>query len=242
MNRNKSWTSGTAALALLAALGACSSDEPRDEGAAPQQTSTSTSSSPTSGCEEVAHDRATLAPGCWAIQVDGAVGLPLAELELPAGFTGSDAWVWVPGGRQDEWGAITLATTGGVYSDPCRRIGGTSEAHRTIADFAAALAGQPGTTATKPTRVSVGGHDGLYLEVAVPPAHDVAGCPGKTLLFWNATEGAAPPVEPGMVSRLWILEVDGHHLVLAAFTNADARDRAVDLFKGIAASATFTES
>src|SRR3712207_5563099 len=95
---------GAAALALMGGLVACSDDQASRTAAADAGAHTM-SAAPTPDCPAVAFGRDQLTPGCWAIQARGLPDSPLAELDLPAGFSGNDAWVWVNAEKEDEWGA-----------------------------------------------------------------------------------------------------------------------------------------
>jgi hypothetical protein len=225
------------AVALMGVLAACSDDQGATDSVANKDKQT-TSAAPTPDCPAVAFHHDDLAPGCWAIQVGGLAGSPLAELDLPAGFSGNDAWVWVNPGKEAEWGAITLVPVGDVYADPCIRAGNPPKVGPSVKGFATALADQKVTTATTPVPVSLDGHEGVYLEISVPAGFDISRCNDEELILW-AADPEEPGAEPGLVSRYWVLDLDGQRVVLVVHTNADASDETVDLFTGIAESATF---
>ena len=63
-------------------------------------------------------------------------------------------------------------TLDGVYADPCADTDAPPSAGDTVEDLAAAFAAQEITTTTEPAPVSVGGHDGLYLELSTPAGFD----------------------------------------------------------------------
>lgn len=227
---------GAVALALMGGLAACSDDQASRDAVA-DETKQTTSVAPARDCEAVAYDR-NLTPGCWAIQARGLPDSPLAELDLPAGFTGNDAWVWVNADAEDEWGAITLVSVGAVYPDPCARAGNPPKVGPSVEDFARALAAQKVTTATTPIPVSLDGHEGVYLEVSVPAGFHLSSCPGGELILWEAGE-ESPGLEASFVSRYWVLDVDGQRVVLVVNTNTRATDATVARFTRIAESATF---
>ncbi len=227
-----------AAIVLAATLAACSEDDPAapdslgDEGE-----QTSATATPAPDCPAVATHRESLEPGCWAIQARGLVDGPRAELELPAGFTGNDAWVWVNADPEDEWGAITLLPVGAVHPDPCARAEDPPEPAPSVEGFARALVAQRVTATTTPVPVSVGGHEGVYLELSVPAGFDSSACRGEELILWEPEGAEAAGAEPSFVSRYWVLDVDGRRVVLVVNTNSDAPDETVDLFTGIVESA-----
>jgi len=97
-----------------------------------------------------------------------------------------------------------------VYPDPCRN--GTTSAQDpgpSVRDLADALVSQHSTDATRPRPVRVDGHRGVYLELRSPG--DLSDCtdPGE-LWVGRGIYG------PGQVDRLWIVDVDGHRLVVDA--------------------------
>jgi hypothetical protein len=231
---------GAAALAAIAVLASCSNDDPAGTDSGADEQTTSATPTQAEDCQEVGFHHDVLAPGCWAIKARGLPGSPLAELDLPAGFTGNDAWVWVNADKEDAWGAITLMPVGDVYPDPCTRAGRPPKLRPSTEDFTAALAAQKVTTTTTPVPVSLDGHEGLYLEVSVPAGFDVSGCRGKELFLWNGPD--EPGAEPGLVSRFWVLDLDGQPVVLVVHTHADATEETVEKFTEIAGSATFADS
>lgn len=231
---------GAMALALMGVLAACSDDQAATDPVANEDKQT-TSAAPTSDCPAVAFHHDDLTPGCWAIQVRGLSGSPLAELGLPAGFSGNDAWVWVNADKEDEWGAITLMPVGDVYPDPCTRAGNPLKVGPSVEDFATALAAQKVTTTTTPVPVSLDGHEGVYLEMSVRADLDLNRCRDEAVGSWEAEGEATGGTDPGFVRRYWVVDVAGQRVVLSVATTDDATDETVELFTGIAESATFAK-
>lgn len=225
------------AVALVGVLAACSDEQASTDPVAEDKQATS--AAPAGGCPAVAFHHDELAPGCWAIKARGVPGSPLAQLDLPAGFSGNDAWVWVNADRQGEWGAITLVPAGDVFLDPCTRAGEPQKIGASVEDFASALAAQQVTTTTQPVPVSLDGHEGVYLEMSVHPLFDVSRCHGEELILWTGPED--PGTDPGLVIRYWVLDVDGQRIVLAVNTGADATTETVAKFTAIAEAATFAK-
>lgn len=228
------------AIALMGLLAACTDDQAATGPVADDQQTASAPSTPE--CQPVAYHRDALAPGCWAIQVRGLPGSPLAELDLPTGFSGNDAWVWVNDVADDEWGAITLMSVGDVYRDPCTRAGNPQKVGPSVQDFASALATQKvTTTTTRPVPVSLDGHDGVYLEKSVPAGFDVSKCRDEELILWTSSTDESAGAEPGLVSQYWVLDVDGQRVVLSVTTSDDTTHETMRRFVGIAKGATFTK-
>lgn len=236
-------TSTAAGLALMAALASCSDNDIAAPDAAPNEpepdeTSTSSMPPPPPECN-VAGDYGVLSAGCWELKARGTKG-PRVEFELPDGFQGSDAYVWLhpdPGKWQ---GLIAVSEAGNVYPDPCLHPKNAPTTGPTVEDFAAALVDQKVTTATKPAPVTFDGYDGLYLELSTPPAgFDFSKCRGEVLSYWDGKESPEAEESLQQPHRYWMFDVDGTRLVIWAFVSNAATDETVDLFTGIVESATF---
>jgi hypothetical protein len=226
---------GAMALVLVGVLAACDDNAGTDPVA--NDVEQRASAAPAPDCPAVAYHHDVLTPGCWAIQARGPSGSALAELDLPAGFSGNDAWVWVAADKEDRWGAITLVPVGDVYPDPCTRAGAPRKVGPSVAAFVRALAAQKMTTTTTPVPASLDGHDGIYLELSVPASLDVSTCRAEELILWTGPE--APGADPEQVNRYWVLDLDGQRVVRAVDTTGDATKRTVERLTGIAELAGF---
>jgi len=102
----------------------------------------------------------------------------------------------------------------------------------TVEDLATALSDQPFLTVTRPVGVSVGGTEGLFVKATVPGDADLSACQDSEVAIYGnidaPSDGWTTDV-PGMVDRLWILDVDGVRHVLWARTwpNAGQQARAM---------------
>jgi hypothetical protein len=237
MNRLISHRSAALAVlaALLTSLGACSSD---DDSAAAPSTDPTEATSPTEDCPEITGRHVGLAPGCWAF---GRPGIPFARITLPPGLTGNPEELWLNDPGERAWGHLGITATGDVFPDPCTRTAAPPSNSSTIDDFAEALAAQKVTTTTEPVPVSLGGHDGLRLTVSVPAGFDPSRCTDEGLGLWQREDDDLG-LDPGTVLRLWVVDVDGQHVVLKVTTEDVATEETVKLFTGIVGSAIFAES
>ena len=183
---------GAVAVALAAVLASCSEDGPSANDREATKPTTATPTEAAADCQTVGgSDHMALTAGCWAIQLAGVADGPRAELDLPAGFNGSDWGLWLNPETKEEWGTITLRTGGAVYPDPCKRAGNPPTVGPTVQDLTTALADQKVTDTTAPVPVEVDGHDGLYVELSVAAAYDVRGCRDQELILWE-DRGARP--------------------------------------------------
>ncbi len=176
-----------------------------------------------------------IAAGRWAVAADGANEAPLAVFDVPENFNGGGPFIWT------NRGVLGYHTVDGVYEEPCSAVGTTSSVGATVEDLAAALAAQKLTTTSRPVPVSVGGHDGLYLELTTPADHDYKTCPEDTLHIWRSGKDGDRTLDEPMVDRYWILDVDGARVVLSALIFGTAEGQTVQLFSGLVEAATFVE-
>ena len=92
------------------------------------------------------------------------------------------------------------------------------DAGPTVQDLARALIRQAGPS-TRPEGIVLDGHPGVTLDVTIPPDIDLSRCTGDEYSLWRTErrgDGALTQDTPGLVNRLWILDVDGTRLVLVA--------------------------
>ena len=123
-----------------------------------------------------------------------------------------------------------------VHPELCGRFEDFKRPGPSVDDLATALADLPGFRAADPAPVSLGGYDGLYVELfTVAPS-----CP----LFWlltNRDTHLADDANPGHVERLWILDVEGVRIVVEASHEPGATEEQIAELTGIVASVRFTD-
>jgi hypothetical protein len=120
------------------------------------------------------------------------------------------------------WDVVDVYTNGCHWSGPMIHPGPTAN------ELAAVLAARPLRNATSPVAVSLGGYQGKYLEWSVPVDANFSDCDGGMFKSWNDVEGDRYQQFPGQVDRLWILDVEGHRLLIDAWSwpGAPEQDRA----------------
>lgn len=167
---------------------------------------------------------APLVAGWHALTPIGPRTGPLAVVEIPDGYVGGP--LIFPAdrstGQADECCIVGFWTVARVYQDPCKARA-AKDPGPSVQDLADALVAQR-TTATKPTPVTLGGYQGLYLELTAPPGlGDLSSCKGGDVAYWESDPGtryfSAPQYHAGMglpVDRVWILDVEGQRVVLDA--------------------------
>ena len=134
---------------------------------------------------------------------------------------------------------------GGVYLNPGRRVDGDSIIYLfpadermalpvhpcrdhtfrtvgpTVGDLAGALSRQPFLQVTRPVEVTVGDADGLFVKATVPDDADVGACQDRQVVITSDEQGIVD--EPGVIDRMWILDIKGARHVLLARTFGSTR-------------------
>ena len=101
----------------------------------------------------------------------------LAELDVPAGWSGVS---WFIGSDDVTVGYWVVSE---VPSDPCHETG-RRDPGPTVEDLVTALDEQRLTTVTGQKPVTVGGHDGAYLEIVAPDI-DYSACQEGQVWYWE---------------------------------------------------------
>jgi hypothetical protein len=71
--------------------------------------------------------------------------------------------------------------------------------------------------ATRPERSTLASHPAWYVEVLIPSGLDLDECDGMQLILWEAEGGVVrPALAPGEVIGLWVVDLDGEPVVIAA--------------------------
>ena len=232
-----------AALVGLAMLTACSNDAPVD---------TASAAGPGAGRGAAARPDYTLVketylrgPGRWALPADGATRAPLAVFTVPLGYQGRDHYIWThdEDGLADHPGQVLYRSPTRVVRDPCDPSVPSPGIGPSVRDLADALMLQQRTTTTRPVAVTLGGHEGLYLELTSDAGVDFEGCRrgGGMLLWETGFPEYARVFEFPSTERYWILDVQGYRVVVTAMTPSTATGSSVDRVTDVATSVTFVE-
>ncbi len=126
----------------------------------------------------------------------------------------------------------------GDYADPCTRLLGRS-AGSSAAEVAAALSTASGTEIVeRPSNVMRGGRPAKHLVLAVRKS---VGCDPGFFYSWKDVYGGAlwPTTAAGDTIRVWIVDVDGVRLFIAAATSGQATPRLKREVKQIVESIRF---
>lgn len=221
------------AAAITIALGACSSGAEDAGPAAPSPVAPS-DSSPTSTIQDIMElePLAPIEPGTYFIDPDGDASTPLRVVyEVPA-----EGWSqWIGATKFSDVGHVgmSITTVSNLVTDGCRdHSWADPPVGSRVDDLATALADlAPFRVTSPPQDVIIHGYSGKHLELAVPDlpvdgegehGHFI-GCVGGDLKSWVAFIDTAEPGDayygytgPGYTEEIWILDVEGTRLMIAA--------------------------
>ncbi len=218
MMRLSSTTGRLAALATTAILLTACDDE-ADVGGSPGEVSqpSSPSGDPVLATRlaDVAADT-DLTPGRYAIGFSSnQTDPPMVLIDVPAGYRAGGDGYEISAEDNDGTGYrhFDTWTVSEVAEQPC---GDTAwvDPGPGVYDLADALAALPVWESTRPVPVTVGGHQGIVMELNVPA--DIPDKCRSELLSWHDHLGGTQGIGAGKTQRLWIVDVDGHRLMLIA--------------------------
>lgn len=214
--RTAALTPGLAtALATIAILLTACSDDPDTRTAAGDDSPSSPSGDlvQVTPLTDAAGDTA-LTPGRYAMGFSSdQTDTPMVLIDVPAGYQGGDPYEITAEDDGAGFRHFDTWTVAEVAAQPC---GDTAwvDPGPSVDDLADALATLPVWQSTPPAPRTIGGHEGVFMELNVP-ADIPAKCQGE-LLSWHDHLGGTQGIGPGKTQLLWIVDVDGHRLMLLA--------------------------
>ena len=174
--------------------------------------------------------------GRYAVSVaSDAPSVPwMSEMSVPKGYEGIEGGVGV---RTDDFSRyVWVWDVESVYAHPCdaspERVGPS------VGDLAEALAAQELRDGTDPVPVTVGGYDGLYVELSVPDEVDASACPSGVFSLWPGRTQRYEEIL-GQVDMVWIVDADGQRLVFDAAHLPNASPDQVAELEEMVTTATF---
>lgn len=231
-------------LTLIGATASCSADEEPDAGLGSDRAESTTTTEPDPAPQRIDQfaDGTALDPGDYVLTAWWRPDLPIAVVEVPEGFRVSGGTFIVTGGEgEGPFGAFSYLPASGIFKDPCTRRGGRHALGPSVDDLAAGLASQTMLAPTAPVPVSIGSHDGIYLEMMAPRL-DYSQCKQNSVTFWTGEDGDIGPSfdTAGTRVEVWILDVDGNRAVLATLAQPGMTTDQADALAAIAESSRFT--
>ena len=180
-----------------------------------------------------------LPPGRYALPPVGRLDKPFAVVDIPAGYSGWEGFI--EANQPVEPGdplMLGLWDITGVYLNPCAQSNEVPS--RSVRATADAFLRQRLTSTTRPREIDLAGHHGLYLEVTSPKKLDYGACDDAEVNLWEGRpEGGYWTRMPGMVNKLWILDVDGQPMAIHVAVPPSATGPQVRAMTDIVEAATF---
>lgn len=228
------------AVAVMLAVGACSSS-PEPAGApAPESGAAATSSAtPTDLTPTIlkilageAEPFTNLQPGTYALDPDLNPSTPLrVSWEIPA--KGWQTWIGAAKFSDAGWSPVSITTVSNLVTHGCHdHSWADPPVGPSVDELAAALTHlAPFRVTSSPEDVSIYGYHGKYLELTVPnlPVSDdgtFTTCAEGNLKSWVAAIDAGEAGDafygytgPGFTEEFWILDVEGTRLMISAGTS-----------------------
>jgi len=172
--------------------------------------------------------------GRYVLSIDGlAAARLLPVLSVPEGYVGFAGGTGVADATDRVERVVWVWDVNSVFTHPCDAS--AEPVGPSVADLANALAAQALRAGTDPVPVTVGGYDGLYVELSVPDDVDVAACPDGQFRMWPGRWQSAP----GQVDMVWIVDVEGQRIVLDTSHFPGASPEHVAELRDMVTTATF---
>jgi hypothetical protein len=180
-----------------------------------------------------------LTPGQYWLPPVGPLDGPFAVVDIPAGYGSFGPFVYADKpAESDDPLAIGLWFITGVYLNPCAQSNEVPVS--TVGALSDALAQQRLTSSTRPREFDLAGRHGMYVEVATPTDLDYSRCDDAELNLWDARpDGGYWTRTPGMVEKLWILDVDGQPMVIHMAVPPSATGPQINAMTDIVEAAAF---
>ena len=168
--------------------------------------------------------------------------LPWAVVDVPEGYGSPGGWTVDRGadGDPEHHGSVDFWSVDTVVGDPCHASAGTDPGPA-VRDLAVAIYRQRGHYATAPVPVTLDGHTGLYLEVTGPGRKRLETCVDRTFTLWRGDDNLLSATDvPGTVFQIWVLDVNGHRIVVNETTSPHETRAEKAEVRAIAESTHFT--
>jgi hypothetical protein len=146
---------------------------------------------------------------------EGGSDAPRVVVDMEPGY-GTFGGFALLAGRGNQFRGLGLWNAVEVATHPCRNRE-WQDPGPSVEDLAEALANQPLRDATDPVATSLDGYPGLRLTLDVPADLRPVNCDGGEFQDWRSPVSPHWHPEPDTRDRVWILDVEGHRLLIHAF-------------------------
>jgi hypothetical protein len=224
-----------AAVPVLAAVTVVGCTQVQDDPTADDASTSSTANPGDAVQPEHLPADSPLAPGRYLVSVADAPSVPLLPvLSVPEGYEAIGGGTGV--GADDLARYLWVWDVNSVFAHPCDAS--PQPVGPSVADLAEALSAPSLRASTDPVPVTVGGYDGMYVELTVPDEVDASACPSGIFSLWPGRAQRYREIL-GQVDMVWIVDVDGQRLVFDAAHLPDAGPDEVAELEEMVTTATF---
>jgi hypothetical protein len=151
------------------------------------------------------------------------------QFPVPISFAAPAGWTGKVGGPYAVWlgpndgDIVNFHIFDRLYADPCHPEQGLVPLAPGLSpdDLANALASLPGVSATTPSHGILDGYPATLLTLTAP---DSTTCTGDEFKLWRLPLGADMGIRFGGQMRIWVVEIDGHQVVINAVHGPGDRD------------------
>ena len=127
-------------------------------------------------------------------------------------------------GRETPPTSFFVSRIDNTFEDPCTHVLRDPKVGSTAEAVVTALLEIPHATATEPAEATVAGHDATYLELAFPASMP---CEPGEFYLWQDSPGAYWWLQQVReTTRIWVLDVEGQPIVVAAHTYPNTSEEA----------------
>jgi hypothetical protein len=125
-----------------------------------------------------------------------------------------------------------------TFEDPCTHLQRNPKLGTTVDALTTALAEIPNTTASQPVQTTIAGQAATYVELTIPSSLP---CAFDNFYLWqDSKDGDWWALAPNELIRVWILQVQGHRVAIAARSWPQSTEQSKAQLQGVLDSIVFT--
>jgi hypothetical protein len=198
----------------------------------PQRTATPSPTPAPSPTPVPLNGQLSLEAGVYEARVNGHPVMRIT-VAVPEGWEAFERWALSgPSGPEPPAGyGVGFWAVENLYADPLDLGRGFLDpaVGPTVNDLVDALVSHQGWTTTAPTDVTIDGYSGSYLELTVPADARFGGCESTNgFLLWTTPDGGWRCAQgPGQIHHIYVLDVEGERLVVAALSFPETPEEGV---------------
>ena len=118
--------------------------------------------------------------------------------------------------------AFFVSLVDNTFADPCAHEQRSPKVGSKVEALAAALGEIPDTTATEPVQTTLAGKEATYIELTIPASPPCD--PDEFYLWQDSPDASWWALAPNELIRVWIIEVGGERVAIAARSRPGTRE------------------